>query len=105
MLGNRLVGGNRFWAGSQRGLVRGELEHLGDAGGRALAWHIGVDREHAGPRFWSRGSGHRWSLILPVACAVAERARFAASPVAAMPPSALTSSRSSRHGQGSAWPR
>jgi hypothetical protein len=53
-----LVGFDRLRARSQRCFVRGQLEHLGDAGRRAPAGHIGIDRKHAGARFGAHQRGH-----------------------------------------------
>ncbi len=67
MLGNRAIGGDCFRAGAERRLVRRQLEHAGNAGCRALARDIGIDREHAGTRLRTLQSGHFTNL----ACAYA----------------------------------
>ncbi len=49
MRGDGLIGRDRARARAERRLVRRQLEYFGDARGAALAGHIGLDVEHAGP--------------------------------------------------------
>src|ERR1700728_3852466 len=56
MIGPGPIGGNGARARSERRLVRRQLEYLGDPRRFALAGHIGLDIEHAGPRLGTHGS-------------------------------------------------
>ena len=58
-LGLRHIGFDRLAPRPERRLVRGQLEHPGDAGSAALARHVSVDRHHAGARFGTLQRGHR----------------------------------------------
>src|SRR5262249_59182999 len=44
---DRVIGGDRLWARSERRLVRRQLEHAGDARGLALAPRVRIDRAYA----------------------------------------------------------
>src|SRR5262249_34541484 len=47
---DRVIGGDRLWAGAERRFIRRQLEYTGDARCRASARNIGIDCEHAGTR-------------------------------------------------------
>ena len=55
-----LVRGDRARTGPERRLVGRQLEYLGDAAGAALAGHVGLDFEHAGPGLGIHA--HLWFL-------------------------------------------
>src|SRR5262249_57075319 len=57
-LADRVIGGYRPWARPERSFVRRQLEHTGDAGRRAPARDIRIDREHAGTRLRTLQDGH-----------------------------------------------
>ena len=58
-----LIGRDRARARPERRLVRRQLEHLGDARRAALAGHIGLDIEHAGPGLGTHRSHRLLSLF------------------------------------------
>src|SRR5262249_56337731 len=58
VLTDGVIGGDRLRARPERGFVRRELEHAGDAGCLALARNVGIDREHAGTRLRTLQGGH-----------------------------------------------
>ncbi len=104
----RAIGLDRLLARAERRFVRRQLEHALDAGRRALARHIGVDRQHAGTRF---GTGHSHSysrsfdghrlLTLP-SPGEAKRASARQAPAARLHAAPYSGSRGSRRGSRSA---
>ena len=63
MIGARLIGRDRARARPERRLVRRQLEHFGHARRAALAGHIGLDIEHAGPGLGTHRSHYLHSFV------------------------------------------